>query len=184
MARTTQLTHTGSPPSDEPPLSCRKILGSQNYIALTVAVEHDGSMPASIGSAARRQIGPGGVWQPLAAHGGAEADEAQRARHGDGNPACPERHIDAIQGDGPPHHNPDQLQKRDQGKDGGGKRAKGSYGHCPSPMAHEDVLVPYSQNGEGPARRPLPLKQGSGLTESFSMCRTTAVSRRRESGSL
>ncbi len=34
MARTTQLTHTGSPPSDEPPLSCRKILGSQNYIAL------------------------------------------------------------------------------------------------------------------------------------------------------
>ena len=28
-------------------LSCRKILGSQNYIALTVAVEHDGSMPAS-----------------------------------------------------------------------------------------------------------------------------------------
>ncbi len=47
MARTTQLTHTGSPPSDEPPLSCRKILGSQNYIALTVAVEHDGSMPAS-----------------------------------------------------------------------------------------------------------------------------------------
>jgi hypothetical protein len=51
----------------------------------------------------------------------------------------------------PPHHNPDQLQKRDQGKDGGGKRAKGSYGHCPSPMAHEDVLVPYSQNGEGPS---------------------------------
>ena len=32
-----------------------------------------------------------------------------------------------------PHHNPDQLQKRDQGKDGGGKRAKGSYGHCASP---------------------------------------------------
>src|SRR5436190_3620336 len=126
----------------------------------------------------------GGLCQPLAAHGGAEADEAQRARHGDGNPARPERHIDAIQGDGPPHHNPDQLQKRDQGKDGGGKRAKGSYGHCPSPMAHEDVLVPHSQNGEGPARRPLPLKQGSGLTESFSMCRTTAVSRRRESGSL
>jgi hypothetical protein len=51
-------------------------------------------------------------------------------------------------------------------------------------MAHEDVLVPHSQNGEGPARQPLPLKQGSGLTESFSMCRTIAVSRRRESGSL
>ena len=102
---------------------------------------------------------PGGLCQPLAAHGGAEADEAQRARHGDGNPARPERHIDAIQGDRPPHHNPDQLQKRDQGKDGGGKRAKGSYGHCPSPMAHEDVLVPRSQNGEGPARRPLPLSR-------------------------
>src|SRR6266702_2280430 len=29
-----------------------------------------------------------------------------------------------------------------------------------------------------------PLKQGSGLTEPFSMCRTIAVSRRRESGSL
>jgi len=111
------------------------------------------------GSAARRQIGPGGLCQPLAAHGGAEADEAQRARHGDGNPARPERHIDAIQGDRPPHHNPDQLQKRDQGKDGGGKRAKGSYGHCASPMAHEDVLVPRSQNGEGPARRPLPLSR-------------------------
>src|SRR5262245_56044452 len=122
--------------------------------------------------------------QPLAAHGGAEADEAQRARHGDGNPARPERHIDAIQGDGPPHHNPDQLQKCDQGKDGCGKRAKGSYGHCTSPIAHEDVLVPPSQNGEGPAGRPLPLKQGGGLTEPFSMCRTIAVSRRRESGSL
>jgi hypothetical protein len=58
-----------------------------------------------------------------------------------------------------PHHNPDQLQKRDQGKDGGGKRAKGSYGQCPSPMAHEDVLVPSSQNGEGLARRPLPLSR-------------------------
>ena len=92
----------------------------------------------------------------LAAHGCSEADEAQGARHDDGNPARPERYIDAIQGDGPPHHNPDQLQKCDQGKDGGGKRAKGSYGHCPSPMAQEDVLVPCSQNGEGPAQRPLP----------------------------
>ena len=109
------------------------------------------------------RIGPRGLCLPLAAHGGAEADEAQRARHGDGNPARPERHIDAIQGDGPPHRNPDQLQKRDQGKDGGGKRAKGSYGHCPSPIAHENVLVPHSQNGEGPAQRPLPLKQGSGF---------------------
>jgi hypothetical protein len=26
-------------------------------------------------------------------------------------------------------------------------------------MAHEDVLVPRSQNGEGPARRPLPLSR-------------------------
>src|SRR6266849_4343442 len=32
------------------------------------------------------------------------------------------------------------------------------------PMAHEDVLIPRSQNGEGPARRPLPLSRGSGLT--------------------
>jgi hypothetical protein len=36
-----------------------------------------------------------------------------------------------------------------QRKDGGGKRAKGSYGHCASPMAHEDVLFPRNQNGEG-----------------------------------
>jgi hypothetical protein len=36
-------------------------------------------------------------------------------------------------------HNPDQLQKRDQGKDGGGKRAKGSYGHCPSPRRSDNV---------------------------------------------
>ena len=129
---------------------------------------------------------PSGLCQPLAAHGGAEADEAQRARHGDGNPARPERHIDAIQGDGPPHHNPDQLQKRDQGKDGGGKRAKGSYGHCPSPMAHEDVLVPRPSQPKwgGAGAAATPLKQGSGLTEPFSMCCTIAVSRRRESGSL
>src|SRR5262245_50964356 len=108
--------------------------------------------------------------QPLAAHGGAEADEAQRARHDDGNPARPERHIDAIQGDGPPHHNPDQLQKRDQGKDAGGKRAKGSCGHCSSPMTHEDARPPQPKwGGIGPAATP----------ESFSMCRIIAVSRTR-----
>ena len=164
-----------------------KYWGRKTYIALnrcrSRALRLDAREQGS-GSAARRQIGPGGLCQPLAAHGGAEADEAQRARHGDGNPARPERHIDAIQGDGPPHHNPDQLQKRDQGKDGGGKRAKGSYGHCPSPMAHEDVLVPPQPKWGGAGAAATPLKQGSGLTEPFSMCRTIAVSRRRDSGSL
>ena len=61
---------------------------------------------------------------------------------------------------GPPHHNPDQLQKCDQGKDGGGKRAKGSCGHCPSPMAHENVLVPASKMG-GTGASATRLEQGS-----------------------
>jgi hypothetical protein len=156
---------------DRKTLSCRCNGRARSHFT---AVEHDGSMPAN------KEVAPlpGGrsVWassaRPLAAHGGAEADEAQRARYDDGNPARPERHIDAIQGDGPPHHNPDQLQKCDQGKDGGGKRAKSSYGHCPFPTAHEDMLVPGSQNGEAPARRPLPLNR-SGFN------RATFVSRNR-----
>jgi hypothetical protein len=121
--------------------------------------------------------------QTLAAHDGAEADEAQRARHDDGNPTRPERHIDAVEGDGPPHHNPDQLQKCDQRKDGGGKRAKGFYGHCPSPMAREDMLVPAAKMGTDRRGGHSP-GQEIGLTEPRSICRTIAVSLRRVWGSL
>ena len=93
----------------------------------------------------RRQIDPPGHSQPLATHGGAGTDQAQRARHDDGNPTRPERHIDAIQGDGPPHHNPDQLQNRDEGKDGGGKASKRFLGSLAVSDGHEDLLVPHSQ---------------------------------------
>ena len=142
-----------------------KYWGRKTYIALnrcrSRALRLDAREQGS-GSAARRQIGPGGLCQPLAAHGGAEADEAQRARHGDGNPACPERHIDAIQGDGPPHHNPDQLQKRDQGKDGGGKRASFLWS------------LPVSDGTRGRARPPQPKWGGAGAAATPPLSREVA----------
>src|SRR5712664_3327148 len=73
-----------------------------------------------------------GGCQPSAACGAAEAE---RARHDDRNPTRPERDHDAIQGDGPLHEDPQQLQKRDQRKDGCGKHAKGSCGHGAPPNA-------------------------------------------------
>src|SRR5262249_32027994 len=48
----------------------------------------------------------------------------------------------------------------------------------------EDVLIPPQPKWGGTGATATPLKQGSGLTEPFSMCRTIAVSRRSESGSL
>src|SRR5260370_30708307 len=46
------------------------------------------------------------------------------------------------------------------------------------------MVIARLRNGEGPGAAATPPKQGGGLTEPFSMCRTIAVSRRRDSGSL